>query len=210
MFVVIRPLHKGEVFSINSARPVGEPLGIVIYKNGIIYGRLTACCEYKYRPNARLGGPSGQFKLVCITKGEPCSDCLEYLAVAPSESLSEIEAKMLDDIGDRESSSTENETKQNKGQLHHSHSMPSIHSNESRVQLKQEAIMKELRDAVPRSLGRKRENSRERSTNAASMKHKSDLPSKSRAQEQLHDLRRRFEKQEAEKEKFYFRFAAAI
>eukprot|EP00729_Bicosta_minor_P021261 gene21261-33597_t len=83
------PLYVGEVFSLLSVRSSNEPFGVVVYKDGILLERLSACCEYKYRQGCRLGGSSGSFKLVCVARGSRCNQCLsERLMNQPPDPFS--------------------------------------------------------------------------------------------------------------------------
>lgn len=63
------------VFSFDVQRAVGTPLGFNVYKDGLFFERLSACCEFRYHEGQRLGGASGSFKVRGIAGGQACLDC---------------------------------------------------------------------------------------------------------------------------------------
>lgn len=69
-------LYRKEVFSIISTRAENDPLGITVFKNGLLHEQFSACCEHKYSPGTQLGGRTGSFLVVSVTGATPCAECL--------------------------------------------------------------------------------------------------------------------------------------
>lgn len=69
-------LLANEVFTLELSRGIGDPFGLTVYKDGILFERFSACCEHKYRPKSMLGGVTGSFEVVGCTGNNPCLACL--------------------------------------------------------------------------------------------------------------------------------------
>ena len=40
------PLRSGEVFSLLLSRRPSDPIGLTVFKDGVLWERFSACCEY--------------------------------------------------------------------------------------------------------------------------------------------------------------------
>lgn len=71
---VYRGHHKAhEKFSFVSHRHLNFPFSLSIYLAGILYLRVSACCEYRHHKGSRLGGPQGLFSLLNVQGASPCA-----------------------------------------------------------------------------------------------------------------------------------------
>ncbi|XP_064119573.1 dentin sialophosphoprotein-like isoform X2 [Macrobrachium nipponense] len=68
-------VQEGDEIEFTSLRREGFPFSLTIYEHNVTTGRLSACCEHRYAPGSRLGGPSGHLRVVEIVGGEPCLRC---------------------------------------------------------------------------------------------------------------------------------------
>ncbi|XP_068229876.1 glutamate-rich protein 3-like isoform X2 [Palaemon carinicauda] len=68
-------VQEGDEIEFTSLRRESFPFSLTIYEHGVTTGRLSACCEHRYAPGSRLGGPSGHLRVVEIVGGEPCLRC---------------------------------------------------------------------------------------------------------------------------------------
>ena len=66
-----------EQFDFKSQRHVGYPFSATFYVNGIMAGRISSCCEYRYTPGAHQGRKSC-FKLTRLAGGKPCYRSVSY------------------------------------------------------------------------------------------------------------------------------------
>ncbi|XP_063050084.1 glutamate-rich protein 3, partial [Engraulis encrasicolus] len=64
-------LQPEEQFQFKSQRHIGFPFSATFYVNGIMAGRISSCCEYRYTPGA-LQGKKSCFKLTRLAGGKPC------------------------------------------------------------------------------------------------------------------------------------------
>lgn len=78
-------LKPKDEFVIISRRHHGMPLGLTLFVDGMIYCRLSSCCEYKHKPGHMIGGRSGQFRLIMIEGGRQCSKCESKAATSVSK-----------------------------------------------------------------------------------------------------------------------------
>ena len=72
-------------FVIISRRHHGMPFGLSLFVDGMIYCRLSSCCEYKHKPGHMIGGRSGHFRLVMIEGGRQCYKCESKAATSVSK-----------------------------------------------------------------------------------------------------------------------------
>ncbi|XP_028852206.1 uncharacterized protein LOC114799595 [Denticeps clupeoides] len=69
------PVRPGEQFQFISQRHLAYPFSATFYVNGIIAGRISSCCEYRYTPGLQQGQKSC-FRLSRLTGGKPCYRCV--------------------------------------------------------------------------------------------------------------------------------------
>lgn len=69
---IIAHLPPSDEIEFSSMRRPSFPFSLTIYEDGVTTGRLSACCEHRYVPGSRLGGPSGHLRVIEIDGGEPC------------------------------------------------------------------------------------------------------------------------------------------
>lgn len=67
--------NTDDKFSFVSYRHLNFPYSLSIYLAGILYTRVSACCEYRHRKGTRIGGPQGLFSLVNVKGASPCARC---------------------------------------------------------------------------------------------------------------------------------------
>ena len=77
-------LSPSEVFTLELCRSANDPLGLTVFKNGVLFEQYSACCEHKYTPGATLGGTSGTFIVVGCTGDNPCVHCKVHIPQRPS------------------------------------------------------------------------------------------------------------------------------
>ncbi|KAL7839715.1 hypothetical protein SRHO_G00263730 [Serrasalmus rhombeus] len=65
----------GEQFQFTSQRHLGYPFSATFYVNGIMAGRISSCCEYRYTPGFQQGRKSC-FRLMRLSGGKPCYKCV--------------------------------------------------------------------------------------------------------------------------------------
>ncbi|KAL7836659.1 hypothetical protein AOLI_G00279430 [Acnodon oligacanthus] len=65
----------GEQFQFTSQRHLGYPFSATFYVNGIMAGRISSCCEYRYTPGFQQGRKSC-FRLTRLSGGKPCYKCV--------------------------------------------------------------------------------------------------------------------------------------
>ncbi|XP_063049656.1 uncharacterized protein LOC134444166 [Engraulis encrasicolus] len=68
-------LQTEEQFQFKSQRHIGFPFSATFYVNGIMAGRISSCCEYRYTPGA-LQGKKSCFMLTRLAGGKPCYRCV--------------------------------------------------------------------------------------------------------------------------------------
>ncbi|XP_046697974.1 uncharacterized protein LOC124380766 isoform X2 [Silurus meridionalis] len=68
-------VQPGEQFQFISQRHLGYPFSVTFYVNGIIAGRISSCCEYRYSPGFQQGRKSC-FRLTRLSGGKPCYKCV--------------------------------------------------------------------------------------------------------------------------------------
>ncbi|XP_076854750.1 uncharacterized protein LOC143509829 [Brachyhypopomus gauderio] len=68
-------VQPGEQFQFTSQRHVGYPFSATFYVNGIMAGRISSCCEYRYTPGFQQGRKSC-FQLSRLNGGKPCYKCV--------------------------------------------------------------------------------------------------------------------------------------
>nr|XP_043882006.1 uncharacterized protein LOC122769510 [Solea senegalensis] len=64
----------GDQFQFVSQRHRGYPFSATLYVNGMMVGRISSCCEYRYTPGFQQGRKSC-FRLMWQTGGTPCYRC---------------------------------------------------------------------------------------------------------------------------------------
>uniref|UniRef100_A0A3P8V7E5 DUF4590 domain-containing protein n=1 Tax=Cynoglossus semilaevis TaxID=244447 RepID=A0A3P8V7E5_CYNSE len=67
-------VKPGEQFQFISQRHRGYPFSATLYVNGIMVGRISSCCEYRYAPGFQQGKKSC-FRLMWQAGGLPCYRC---------------------------------------------------------------------------------------------------------------------------------------
>ncbi|KAI4901709.1 hypothetical protein NFI96_029246 [Prochilodus magdalenae] len=65
----------GEQFQFTSQRHLGYPFSATFYVNGLMAGRISSCCEYRYAPGFQQGRKSC-FRLTRLSGGKPCYKCV--------------------------------------------------------------------------------------------------------------------------------------
>ncbi|XP_049326758.1 glutamate-rich protein 3 [Astyanax mexicanus] len=68
-------VQPGEPFQFTSQRHLGYPFSATFYVNGLIAGRISSCCEYRYTPGFQQGRRSC-FRLTRLSGGKPCYKCV--------------------------------------------------------------------------------------------------------------------------------------
>ncbi|XP_072521419.1 uncharacterized protein [Salminus brasiliensis] len=68
-------VQPGEQFQFTSQRHLGYPFSATFYVNGIMAGRISSCCEYRYTPGFQQGRKSC-FRLTRLSGGKPCYKCV--------------------------------------------------------------------------------------------------------------------------------------
>ncbi|XP_026786796.3 uncharacterized protein LOC113536867 [Pangasianodon hypophthalmus] len=68
-------VQPGEQFQFISQRHLGYPFSATFYVNGIMAGRISSCCEYRYTPGFQQGRKSC-FRLIRLSGGKPCYKCV--------------------------------------------------------------------------------------------------------------------------------------
>ncbi|GAA6085722.1 uncharacterized protein LOC113536867, partial [Tachysurus ichikawai] len=68
-------VQPGEQFQFISQRHLGYPFSATLYVNGIMAGRISSCCEYRYTPGFQQGRKSC-FRLIRLSGGKPCYKCV--------------------------------------------------------------------------------------------------------------------------------------
>ncbi|XP_018647141.1 hypothetical protein Smp_127640 [Schistosoma mansoni] len=68
-------LQPGDTFQIISKRVYGFPFSLTIYVDGTQDTRVSACCEYRHRQGARIGGKHGHFVYLSVEGSFPCFRC---------------------------------------------------------------------------------------------------------------------------------------
>ncbi|KAG7318393.1 hypothetical protein KOW79_018148 [Hemibagrus wyckioides] len=68
-------VQPGEQFQFISQRHLGYPFSATFYVNGIMAGRISSCCEYRYTPGFQQGRKSC-FRLIRLSGGKPCFKCV--------------------------------------------------------------------------------------------------------------------------------------
>ncbi|XP_066510980.1 uncharacterized protein [Hoplias malabaricus] len=68
-------VQAGEQFQFTSQRHLGFPFSATFYVNGLMAGRISTCCEYRYSPGFQQGRKSC-FKLTRLNGGKPCYKCV--------------------------------------------------------------------------------------------------------------------------------------
>ncbi|CAL4073887.1 unnamed protein product, partial [Meganyctiphanes norvegica] len=76
-----------------SSRRGDYPFSITVFEDGVAAGRLSTCCEHRYAPGSRLGGPTGHFRVLRVDGGEPCLKC-ELRAMDPPNVKSRKSSKI--------------------------------------------------------------------------------------------------------------------
>ncbi|VDP34267.1 unnamed protein product, partial [Schistosoma curassoni] len=66
---------NGDTFQIISKRVYGFPFSLTIYVDGTQDTRISACCEYRHRQGARIGGKHGHFIYLSVEGSFPCFRC---------------------------------------------------------------------------------------------------------------------------------------
>ncbi|XP_062399855.1 glutamate-rich protein 3 [Sardina pilchardus] len=79
-------VQPGEQFQFRSQRHVGFPFSATFYVNGIMSGRISSCCEYRYTPGAHQGKKSC-FRLTRLAGGKPCYRCVNARYVTTPQPL---------------------------------------------------------------------------------------------------------------------------
>ncbi|VDP86785.1 unnamed protein product [Schistosoma mattheei] len=64
-----------DTFQIISKRVYGFPFSLTIYVDGTQDTRISACCEYRHRQGARIGGKHGHFIYLSVEGSFPCFRC---------------------------------------------------------------------------------------------------------------------------------------
>ncbi|KAI6654240.1 Glutamate-rich protein 3-like isoform X3 [Oopsacas minuta] len=70
-------LSPGSRFSFISRRHMDSTLGLTFYLSGLVDARLSACCEYRYKPGHRVGGggKTCHYEWVSVKDATPCFKC---------------------------------------------------------------------------------------------------------------------------------------
>ncbi|KAK1792307.1 hypothetical protein P4O66_012262 [Electrophorus voltai] len=68
-------VQPGDQFQFTSQRHLGYPFSATFYVNGIMAGRISSCCEYRYMPGFQQGR-KGYFQLCRLSGGKPCYKCV--------------------------------------------------------------------------------------------------------------------------------------
>ncbi|CAH8636771.1 unnamed protein product [Schistosoma haematobium] len=71
-------LQPGDTFQIISKRVYGFPFSLTIYVDGTQDTRISACCEYRHRQGARIGGKHGHFIYLSVEGSFPCFRCRAF------------------------------------------------------------------------------------------------------------------------------------
>ena len=72
-------LSPGSKFSFVSRRHLDSTLGLTFYLDGLADARVSACCEYRYRPGHGVGG--GHYEWVSVRDATPCFRCQAEIEV---------------------------------------------------------------------------------------------------------------------------------
>ena len=70
-------------FSFVSRRHLDSTLGLTFYLNGLVDARVSACCEYRYKPGHGVGGAGRtcHYEWVSVREATPCFRCQAEIEV---------------------------------------------------------------------------------------------------------------------------------
>ena len=79
-------IAKGDYVSFRSIRQGNATLGLTVWIDGQQIFRLSACCEYRYAKNCRVGSEACRFEWIGVTVNEQrkCLQCRYRKALKPA------------------------------------------------------------------------------------------------------------------------------
>ncbi|XP_077991113.1 glutamate-rich protein 3-like [Glandiceps talaboti] len=111
-------VNEGDQLVFTSRRHRGYPFSATVYINGIQDIRVSACCEYKYRPGKRLGGSKGHFSYMSVEGGYQCYKCQVAAEEKGKKDKKKKKKKSNDeDNGKKETTSEEEKKSTSAGEL---------------------------------------------------------------------------------------------